>query len=555
VLTRLSIRDIVLVERLDLELEPGFTALTGETGAGKSILLDSLALALGDRADRGMVRHGASQGSVTATFEPPSGHACFELLAEHGLPDGHELVLRRVVGGDGRSRAFVNDEPVGQSLLRRLGDTLVDVHGQFDHHALLDPARQRDLLDAFAGLSGLRATVAERHAAWRASAAAVTTLGTELAARLRDRELLIATVDELERLAPEAGEEERLVERRAQLQQRGRLMELLGEVRTAVAGPGGALERLGVAQRRLERGGAAVADLAQPVLASLDRALVETAEAEAALEVLLRDVVGGEGELERVEDRLFALRDAARKHRVPVEGLAGHLETTRAALRGLEQGGADLAVAEAATRAARAALLEAADALSSARRTAAERLAAAIEAELPPLRLEQARFRVEIQPLVEDEMGPDGAERIQFLVRTNPGQPWGPLGKIASGGELARFMLALKVVLARLEPAPTLVFDEIDSGIGGATADAVGERLARLAGVRQVLAVTHAPQVAARADRQWRVGKRIAGGTTLVEVTALSAGERVDEIARMLAGAKVTEAARRAAKSLMAGTP
>ena len=553
-LTRLSIRDIVLVERLDLELERGFTALTGETGAGKSILLDSLALALGDRADRGMVRHGADQGSVTATFEPPAGHLAFDLLAEHGLPSGDELVLRRVVGADGRSRAFVNDEPVGQGLLRRLGDTLVDVHGQFDHHALLDPDRQRQLLDAFAGLTPLRATVTERHLEWRARAAAAADLGAALAARLRDRDLLVATVDELERLAPEAGEEERLVERRAQLQQRDRLIELLTEVRGAVAGPGGALERLGAAQRRLERGGASIADRLQPVVTTLDRALVETAEAEAALASLLRDVVGGEGELERVEDRLFALRDAARKHRVPIEGLAAHLESTRTALRGLEQGGADLAEAEASTRAARAALLEAAGALSSARRAAAERLAAAVEAELPPLRLEQARFRVEIEPLAEDQIGTDGAERVRFAVRTNPGQPWGPLGRIASGGELARFMLALKVVLARLEPALTLVFDEIDSGIGGATADAVGERLARLAAVRQVLAVTHAPQVAARADRQWRVGKRVAAGTTRVEVAALSGGERVDEIARMLAGAKITEAARRAAKSLMAGT-
>ena len=554
-LTRLSIRDIVLVERLDLELEQGFTALTGETGAGKSILLDSLALALGDRADRALVRHGAGQGSVTATFEPPEGHAAFALLAEHGLPGGPELVLRRVVGGDGRSRAFVNDEPVGQGLLRRLGEMLVDVHGQFDHHALLDPARQRDLLDAFAGLTPLRATVAERHADWRARRAVESELGAELAARLRDRDLLVATVDELERLAPEPGEEERLAERRAQLQQRDRLIELLSEVRSAVAGPGGALERLGTAQRRLERGGAVVADRVAPVLATLDRALVETAEAESALEALLRDVVGDEGELERVEDRLFALRDAARKHRVPVDALAAHLESTRTALRGLEQGGTDLAAAEAATRAARAALLEAAGALSGERRAAAERLAAAVEVELPPLRLDQARFRVEIEPLADDQIGPDGAERVQFAVRTNPGQPWGPLGKIASGGELARFMLALKVVLARLEPAPTLVFDEIDSGIGGATADAVGERLARLASVRQVLAVTHAPQVAARADRQWRVGKRVLGGTTRVEVTTLSGGARVDEIARMLAGAKVTEAARRAAKSLMTGTP
>lgn len=553
-LTRLSIRDIVLVERLDLELQEGFTALTGETGAGKSILLDSLALALGDRADRGMVRPGAGQGSVTATFEPPEGHPAFGLLAEHGLPGGPELVLRRVVGGDGRSRAFVNDEPVGQGLLRRLGEMLVDVHGQFDHHALLDPARQRDLLDAFAGLTALRATVAERHAEWRAHAAAAAALAAELAARLRDRDLLLATVDELERLAPEPGEEERLAERRAQLQQRDRLLELLAEVRAAIAGPGGAQERLGTAQRRLERGGAGVGDRLQPVLGALDRALVETAEAEAAVETLLRDVVGGEGELERLEDRLFALRDAARKHRVPVDRLAAHLESVRAALDGLEQGGAELATAEALTRSARAALLEAVGALSGERRTAAQRLAAAVEAELPPLRLEQARFRVEIEPVPEDQIGPDGAERVQFTVHTNPGQPWGPLGKIASGGELARFMLALKVVLARLEPAPTLVFDEIDSGIGGATADAVGERLARLASVRQVLAVTHAPQVAARADRQWRVGKRVAGGTTRVEVAALSGGERVDEIARMLAGATITEAARRAAKSLMAGT-
>lgn len=550
-LRSLAIRDIVLIDRLDLALAPGLSALTGETGAGKSIILDALGLALGNRGERSLVRTGAEQGSVTAEFEPEDPAAVERLLQENGIPFEGELILRRLLGADGRSRAFVNDTAVSTALLRQVGDLLVEVHGQFEQRGLLNPQAHRGILDAFGGHGSLAAEVRERHAAWREAKHRLDELRESLERARREEDYLRHRAAELADLAPQPGEEEELTARRQQLLNRDRLVTALGEALSSIAGNGGAAERLGAAERKLERTATMAPELLEPVVAALNRALVETSEAEALLEGALRSLEDGAGTLEEVEERLFALRDAARKHRVPVEALPDLLAETQTLLDGIDAGAGGVTAAEREVEAARAAYREAASALSKARAATAGRLTEAVLAELPPLKLERARIRVELDPLPEDEWGPDGAERVAFTVSTNPGQPFGPIGKIASGGELSRFMLAVKVVLARLASTGTLIFDEVDAGIGGATAAAVGERLARLGEERQVLVVTHAPQVAARARHQYSVSKSVANGKVRVEVRELTPAERRDEIARMLAGAEVTEAARAAAESLM----
>jgi DNA repair protein RecN (Recombination protein N) len=550
-LTSLSIRDIVLIQRLELGLGPGLAVLTGETGAGKSIILDALGLALGGRSDRALVRAGAEQGSVTAEFAPSEPDALAIVLHDNGIPFEGELILRRVVTADGRSRAFVNDTAVGTALLRQVGDLLVEVHGQFEQHGLLNPQSHRAILDAFGGLDGQADAVREAHAAWRAAAARLAGLHEQLAAARREEDYLRHREHELADLDPRAGEEEELAIRRQGLMNREKLLGALGEALAAVGGNQGALERLGAAERKLERMAAMAHELLDPALAALGRALVEAGEAEAALEAASRSLEEGGGTVDQVEERLFALRDAARKHRVPVDALPELLAETRTLLERIDAGAGEVEAADRAAEAALQAYRAAARSLSRARAEAASRLAAAVRGELPPLRLERARLRVQLEPLPEEDWGPEGAERVAFEVATNPGQPFGPIAKIASGGELSRFMLALKVVLARLDTAGTLIFDEVDAGIGGATADAVGERLARLGEERQVLVVTHAPQVAARAERHFSVSKKVVGGKTRVEVQELDAGERRDEIARMLAGAEITDAARAAADSLM----
>jgi DNA repair protein RecN (Recombination protein N) len=550
-LRSLSIRDIVLIERLELGFAGGLSALTGETGAGKSIILDALGLALGGRSDRALLRAGTGQGSVVADFEPVDPGPLAELLRDNGVPFEGELILRRVVTVDGRSRAFVNDTAVGTALLRQVGDLLVEVHGQFDQRGLLNPQAHRAILDSFGGLEALAAAVRAAHAGWRDAARHLAGLREQLAAARREEDYLRHRERELADLDAQPGEEEELALRRQGLMNREKLASSLNEALMAVSGNGGALERLGAAERRLERSAGMGPELLEPAVGALGRALVEVGEAEAAIESALRGLEDDGGTLEQVEERLFALRDAARKHRVPVDALPDLLAETRALLDGIDAGAGSVETAERAVGQAVQAYRAAARELSQARAKAATRLAAAVMAELPPLRLERARVRAQLEPLSEGEWGADGAERVAFEVSTNPGQPFGPIGKIASGGELSRFMLALKVVLARLDSTETLIFDEVDAGIGGATADAVGERLARLGDERQVLVVTHAPQVAARADHHFTVTKRVVGGRTRVEVAELGAAERRDEIARMLAGAEVTEAARAAADSLM----
>jgi DNA repair protein RecN (Recombination protein N) len=562
-LASLAIRDVVLIERLDLAFGPGLTVLTGETGAGKSILLDSLGLACGVRAEGGLVRTGQAQCSVAATFLPPAGHPALAVLEEQGIGlEDEALVLRRVVQADGRSRAFLNDQPVAAGLLRRVAATLVEVQGQHDQVGLADPATHAGLLDAFGGLERKRGATGAAFAAWRGAERALAGAREAIAAAQRDEEFLRHAVEELSTLAPEEGEEEELARERQILQQGERRAEIISgalaemqpgrDRRRGGGGGGGPADALRGAARALERL-PPPNDEAQPILALLGTAQDAVAEAETLLERLLQEGGPDPRRLEILEDRLFGLRAAARKHSVAVVELPALLDSLKERLGALDAGTGRVSALEGEARNARAAYVEAAEALSAARREAAGRLQTALAKELPPLKLDRARFLVEIAPREESGWGPDGTERVTFLVSTNPGQAPGRLEKIASGGELSRLMLALKVVLARGSPVPTLVFDEVDSGIGGATAAAVGERLSRVAERLQVLVVTHSPQVAARAAQQLRVAKKVKGERAATLVEPLDRRERREEIARMLAGERVTDAARAAADSLLTG--
>jgi len=559
VLTTLSIRDVVLIERLDLSFGAGLTVLTGETGAGKSILLDSLGLAMGARAEAGLIRAGCEQASVAAAFAPPTGHPAFDLLAPQGIDIEDEIVLRRVVGRDGRSRAFINDQPVGAALLKRIGALLIEVQGQHDQMGLADPASHAGLLDAFGVAASLRGEVLTRFRAWREAVAALATARQAIAEAERDQEWLRHTVDELTRIAPEPGEEERLASERQRLQHGEKRAEAISAALGELAsrdrrspGPGAALRAASRALQRLSPGGEAyTSNPAAPAMAALERAEEALAEAETLLTRLANDAEADPRLLEAAEERLFALRAVARKHNVAVVELPGLLTSLCGRLAALETGAAEIDALQQQATATRSAYVAACGDLSDARRRAAEKLDRAIGRELPPLRLERARFVTDIAPLEEPDWGPLGADAVRFLIATNPGQQPGPLAKIASGGELSRLMLALKVVLAGGSTVPTLVFDEVDSGIGGATAAAVGERLARVARDVQVLLVTHSPQVAARGAAHLRVSKLAARGRAETRVDLLDGGERREEIARMLAGETVTEAARAAADSLL----
>jgi DNA repair protein RecN (Recombination protein N) len=550
-LSSLAIRDIVLIERLDLELAGGLCVLTGETGAGKSILLDALGLALGRRADRVLVRKGADQASVTAVFVQPDDALIAALLTEHGIEAEDSLVLRRVLAADGGSRAFVNDQPVSTGLLRRLGDLLVEVHGQHEQQALLEPAMQRRLLDAYGQLDGTVGALRATYRRWREAEDARREIATEIERAASEEGYWRHVLAELDELAPGPGEEEELAELRARLMNREKLGQAIAEALAVLRGESGIEQRLGGAQRSIERASTRGGALLEPAAAALERTRVELEEAISLLERAGRELELDGDRLETAEERLFALRAAARKHQVAVDGLAALRDEIAARIIGIEAGDERLAKAARAASAARTAFVEGAARLSKRRGTAASRLGQAVMAELAPLKLEKARFGARLIPLPEAEWSAEGAERVAFEIATNPGQEPGPLARIASGGELARLMLALKVVLARLGSTPCLVFDEVDTGIGGATADAVGERLARLGQAAQVLVVTHAPQVAARADRHWRVEKTLESGRALVSAVPLSDAGRREEIARMLAGATITEAARAAAHSLI----
>jgi DNA repair protein RecN (Recombination protein N) len=549
-LARLSIRDIVLIDRLDIDFGSGLAALTGETGAGKSILLDGFALALGARGEAALVRAGAEQGQVTAAFELAANHPARRVLADNGLGAEDELIVRRVQFADGRTRAFVNDQPVSVQVLRALGAALVEIHGQHDERAFVDAATHRALLDAYGAIEGEAAEVARLWSARRACEAAVTEHRAEVERVGREAEWLRHAVDELARLAPQAGEETALAERRAGMMQAEKVAEDLRATYDGVSGPQSPVTPLATALRRLERRAAQAPTLIEPVVKAIDAALTALEEAGTHLESALRAAEYDPQELERIEERLFALRAGARKYNVPVDELnaLGSRYASEVAL--IDAGAERLAVLEKEAQAAASRYREAAQALSAQRRKAALKLDKAVNAELKPLKLDRARFSTEIESADE---GPDGIDRVEFWVRTNPGTRPGPLMKIASGGELARFLLALKVVLARSGSAPTLIFDEIDTGAGGAVADAIGVRLARLATGVQVIAVTHAPQVAARADRHYLISKAALGNGKRVatRILELAAEHRREEIARMLAGAEITAEARAAAERLI----
>jgi DNA repair protein RecN (Recombination protein N) len=551
-LTHLTIRDIVLIDRLDIELNSGLSVLTGETGAGKSILLDAFALALGARGDAALVRHGAEQGQVTACFDVAADHRARAILAANDVAVEDELILRRVQLADGRTRAFVNDQPVSVQVLRQLGLSLVEIHGQHDERALVDPATHRTLLDAFGGLGPAAAQVARAWAECCAAQEAVDTHRARVEGARREAEWLRHAVAELTLLKPQPGEESALAERRAIMMQAEKVAEDLREAHEVIAGSHAPAPGLATTLRRLERRASQAPQLIEPVIKALDHALDALDEVRAQLEAALGQVGHDPASLERIEERLFALRAAGRKYNVAVDELAALAARYTADLAALDAGSQALARLETAATEAQARYGAAAEALSSARLKAADKLDAAVNGELGPLRLERARFSTEIASDPQSA-GSDGIDKVEFWVQTNPGTRPGPLMRVASGGELARFLLALKVVLADRGSAPTLVFDEIDTGAGGAVADAVGLRLARLAARVQVVAVTHAPQVAARADRHYLItksaldrGKRMA--TRIAEVAA---ERRREEIARMLAGAEITDEARAAAERLI----
>lgn len=553
-LTALSIRDIVLIEKLDIALDSRLTVLTGETGAGKSILLDALGLALGARGDSSLVRAGAERGVVTAAFTLPQGHAALAALREQGIDCESELVVRRIQMAEGPSRASINDQPVSLNLLRQVAGSLAEIHGQHADRALVEVSAHRRLLDAFAGLERDGADVARL---WEALSAAEQALAAHRSLMERaeaERDYLEHAAEELRELDPISGEERKLAEARQIMMAAEQYADVLSEAESALAGDGASAAKLNAALRKLERRREAAGGRLDEVCAALDGVLAETAEAERAIGEAKRSFVFDPAELEKSEVRLFALRAAARKFKCTVDTLAAVRERFESELAALSDGGSRLLLLEALAREARGAFDAAAEKLSNKRRKAARALDSAVMVELPPLKLERARFETRIDT---DAGKPSatGIDRIEFMVAANPGTPLAPLMKVASGGELARFMLALKVILAAKGSAPTLIFDEIDTGVGGAVADAIGGRLARLAEGLQVLAVTHSPQVAARAAQHMLISKmeEMKGKRMVTRVQPLSAQSRREEVARMLSGAKVTDAARAQADELLRG--
>jgi DNA repair protein RecN (Recombination protein N) len=554
-LVQLAIRDIVLIDKLDLEFGRGLTVLTGETGAGKSILLDAFSLSLGARGDGSLVRQGEAQGQVTAVFELPFDHPAIASARAQDIETEGQLILRRLQMADGRTRAFVNDQPVSAQSLRTIARDLVEIHGQHDDRALIDSNIHRQLIDAYGGLGCERERVRAAFVNLRAAEAEFAAEQTRLEKARADADYLRHAHTELVNLTPKPGEEAQHAERRAAMMQAEKVSAELRDAADSIAGEGAPLAALSSALRRLERRQAQAPDLLGPVVQALDSAFAAFDVASQAVEQALRTAEYDAGELERVEERLFALRAAGRKYGVAVDALPALAEQIAADLAALDAGEARLQGLSEAAKAAAAAYDSEARNLSGARESAARELVGAVNAELSPLKLDGAEFTVKFNP-EPAAPGPEGVDQIEFWVRTNPGTKPGPLAKIASGGELARFMLALKVVLADRGSAPTLVFDEIDTGIGGAVADAIGQRLARLAADVQVLAVTHAPQVAAQAAGHFRIVKDATdkGARVATRVSNLAKEGRREEIARMLAGATITEEARAAAGRLMERT-
>ena len=552
-LTRLSIRNIVLIEALDLAFGRGLGVLTGETGAGKSILLDALGLVLGNRADSGLVRSGEDKASVSGTFDfntLPRGLARLLDDADIELEDGEPLIVRRQLKPDGKSRAFVNDQPVSVGLLRDMAGFLVELHGQHDDRGLVNPRGHRALLDRFAGADTAR--VAEAWSKWRSAEDALAEARGAVETAKADQDLLLAHLAELTALEPQAGEEARLAATRADMQKGEKLSGDLEELRHLWEGSDSPLAALRVAARRLDRIAPEHALLAE-ALGALDRAVIEAGEAEEKLQAAAEALVHDPAALDAAETRLFELRALARKHRCEVDELPETMRTMRSRLESIEGGEAELDALEAAAKDAGAGYRAAAEALHASRLAAALRLDEAVTRELAPLKLDAARFRTAVTALPEDKWGASGMDAVEFLIATNPGADFAPLTKIASGGELSRFILALKVALAEQGGAATVIFDEIDRGVGGAVASAIGERLARLSADGQLLAVTHSPQVAARGRMHYMIAKSSDGTVTKTSVALLDEAGRQEEIARMLSGAEVTPEARAQADRLLEG--
>ncbi len=548
-LVSLSIRNIVIIEKLDLAFDHGLCVLTGETGAGKSILLDSLGFALGNRADQRLLRPGAEQASVAAAFDLATDHPARALLTEQGIEIEDLLLLRRVLGSDGRSRAFVNDQAASAGLLRQLADSLIEIQGQFDQRGLMDPATHRELLDAYGRLQPEARALRGLWRAWQDALAAREEAARRFSEAQRDEAFLRHAVEELDALDPRPGEEAELAEKRNRLMHREKLVEGINAALAEIDGK--AEPALGRALRTLERIAPTAGAALTPALEALQRAGAEAEEALAELNSFASDMELEADNLEAVEERYFALQDMARKHHREVDALAELREELARRLAAIDGGEAELTRLAEAAATARRDYVAAAENLSKQRAKMAAALDKAVMKELPPLKLERAVFRTALERLAEDDWSGQGLDRIAFEVATNPGSAPGPLGRIASGGELARFLLAIKVVLASVNPERSLVFDEVDSGVGGATAHAVGERLERLARDRQVLVITHSPQVAARGAHHWQVLKRSAGQQVATQVSQLSAGDRREEIARMLSGAEITEEAGASAERLI----
>ncbi|MBD9556780.1 DNA repair protein RecN [Ensifer sp. ENS03] len=554
-LAQLSIRDIVLIERLDLNFDAGLSVLTGETGAGKSILLDSLSLALGGRGDGSLVRHGSDKGQVTAVFDVPMGHSARLMLRENGIDDDGDLIFRRVQSADGRTKAYVNDQPISVQLMRQLGQTLVEIHGQHDDRALVDIDAHRTLLDAFGGTAEEAAHVSELYRAWKDAERGLKKHRERVEAAAREVDYLRSSVEELEKLSPRDGEEEELAENRARMMKAERIAGDINEASEFLNGNASPVPLIASLVRRLERKSQEAPGLLEETVELLDGALNQLSDAQMSVERALRNTEFDPKELERVEERLFALRAASRKYSVPVTELPALAVRMISDLADLDAGEEKLKQLDAQVGVARVAFDASARSLSEKRRHTATALSDAVMAELPALKLERARFMVEVQ---SDPSLPtvDGIDLVEFHVQTNPGTRPGPIMKVASGGELSRFLLALKVALADRGSAPTLVFDEIDTGVGGAVADAIGQRLKRLSATVQVLSVTHAPQVAARAATHLLISK---GPSTekaemiSTRVARMDDKARTEEIARMLAGASITEEARAAAARLLSG--
>lgn len=551
-LLSLSIRNVVLIDKLDLDYKPGLSVLTGETGAGKSILLDSLGLVLGNRAETSLIRHGEDKLSVTAAFSlPPAQNPLWNLLRENEIELEDELIIKRTLSRDGKGKIFINDQPVSARLLKDIGKFLVEVHGQFDNQGLLNPANHREVLDAYGAYPELLTAVQTTYVAYKSAQKARISAESNIAQAKIDEDNLRHWVAELEKVAPEIGEEDELSHRRLELMNAEKIIESLNYAYNALNQGKDVQTALRQAQAAIYKANDMVDGKYSEIIDDLEQAMVEAAEALNKIETASSNISADTGELEDIETRLFLLRGLARKHQVNVADLSEVLLDFKQKLANIEFGEEGLDQLRKNEEQAKLAYIRAANELSSARQVAAVKLDRSVMQELPPLKMEKARFVTQLDKQADPGWSESGFDEVYFTVATNPNSPQGAINKIASGGELARFMLALKVNLAQTSNVETMVFDEVDAGIGGATAQAVGERLARLAQEVQVLVVTHSPQVAARGSNHFKVEKSTIQNITTTTVYELCGDKKCEEIARMLAGEVISDAARAAAKVLL----